>query len=177
MADRVFWPCWFVAVALAGVVAGFMLGHALILGRFLDWMLASAAPGLLAQTYPVFRGGAGRAGLDAYYAVGGLQVLSGLAFFAVALAARRHRGAAAVAAVCGAAWVIVHYASGFAALEARVLRSTTGAAREVTDRFLTWNGPIHWFHAVTLLAALGALLSVPLSALRARSRGPEQSTP
>ena len=169
MASHLFWPCWFVAAALTGVVTGFMLGHALILGRFLDWMLASAAPGLLAQTYPVFRGGAGRAGLDAYYAVGGLQVLSGLAFLLVALAARRHRGAAAVAAVCGAAWVVVHYASGFAALEASVLRSTTEVTREVRDRFLAWNAPIHFVHAATLAAALGALLSVPLSALRQRA--------
>ncbi len=96
MADRRFWPCWFVATALAGIVTGFMLGHALILGRFLDRMLASATPGLLAQTYPVFRGGAG---LDAYYAVAGLQVLSGLAFLLIAIAARRHRGAAAAAAL------------------------------------------------------------------------------
>ncbi|MGH7276514.1 MAG: hypothetical protein ACREIY_05740, partial [Candidatus Rokuibacteriota bacterium] len=112
MAQRLFWPCWFVAAALTGVVAGFMLGHALVLGRFLDWLLASATPGLLAQTYPVFRGGAGRAGLDVYYAVAGLQVLTALAFLAVALVARRHRGAAAVAAVGGSLWVIVHYASG-----------------------------------------------------------------
>ena len=76
MVDRLFWPSWFVAAALAGIVTGFMLGHALILVRLLDWMLASATPGLLAQTYPAFREGVGRAGLDVYYVVGGLQVLS-----------------------------------------------------------------------------------------------------
>ena len=168
VAQRLFWPCWFVAAALAGVVAGFMLGHALILGRFLDWLLASATPGLLAQTYPVFRGGAGRAGLDAYYVVAGMQVLAGLAFLAVALGARQHRGAAAVAAVSGSLWVIVHYASGFAGLEASVLRDTTEVTREIRDRFLAWNTPIHFFHAATLAAALSALLSVPLSALRRR---------
>jgi len=166
VADRLFWPSWFVAAVLAGVVAGFMLGHALILGRFLDWMLASGTPGLLTQTYAVFRGGAGRAGLDAYYAVAGLQVLSGLAFLLVALGARRRRLAAAVAAVCGAAWVVVHYASGFGALEASVLRGTTEVTSEVRDRFVAWNAPIHFLHAATLLAALASLLSVPLSALR-----------
>ena len=61
MVDRLFWPSWVVAAALAGIVTGFMLGHALILGRLLDWMLASATPGLLAQTYPAFREGVGRA--------------------------------------------------------------------------------------------------------------------
>jgi len=164
--DRLFWPSWFVAAALAGIVTGFMLGHALILVRLLDWMLASATPGLLAQTYPAFREGVGRAGLDVYYVVGGLQVLSGLAFLVVALAARRHRGAAAIAAVCGAAWMVVRYASGFAALEASVLGSTTEVTREVRDRFLAWNAPIHFLHAATLAVALVALLSVPLSASR-----------
>ncbi len=168
VAQRLFWPCWFVATTFAGVVAGFMLGHALILGRFLDWLLASATPGLLAQTYPVFRGSAGRAGLDVYYAVAGLQVLAGLAFLSVALGARQHRGAAAVAAVSGSLWVIVHYASGFAGLEASVLRGTAEVTREIRDRFLAWNTPIHVFHAATLAVALGALLSVPLSALRQR---------
>ena len=118
MADRLFWPSWFVAAALAGVVTGFMLGRALILGRFLDLMLA--------------------------------------------------RGAAVIAAVCGAAWVVVLYASGFAAPEAGVLRSTTGVTRDLGDRVLTWNAPIRFFHAGTLAAALGALLSVPLSASRQR---------
>ena len=167
MADRLFWPSWFVAAALAGVVAGFMLGHALILGRFLDWMLAST-PGLLAQTYPVFRKGVGRAGLDAYYVVGGLQVLSGLAFLVIALAARRHRAAAVTAAICGTAWVVVHYVSGFAALEASALRSTTEVTREIRDRFLAWNAPIHFFHAGSLAVALAALLSIPLSVSRRR---------
>ena len=52
MADRLFWPSWFVAVALAGIVTGFMLGHALILGRFLDRMLASATPGSSPRRIP-----------------------------------------------------------------------------------------------------------------------------
>ncbi|OGK96574.1 MAG: hypothetical protein A3E31_17095 [Candidatus Rokubacteria bacterium RIFCSPHIGHO2_12_FULL_73_22] len=165
MANRVFWSCWLAASVLTGVVAGFMLGHALILARFLDWLLAS---GLLARTYPVFRGSAGRAGLDAYYAVAGLQVLAVLAFAAVALAARRHRAAAVVAAVAGALWVVVHYASGFGALEAAVLQGAAEAPAEVAARFRAWNAPIHLVHAGTLLVALLALLGVPLAALRRR---------
>lgn len=166
--DRLYWTCWALAALLTGLVAGFMLGHALILAPFLDWLLSAAAPGLFRQTYPLFRSSAGRTGLDLYYAVAGLQTLAAVAFFLVAVARRRHRVAATVAGAAGAGWVVVHYASGFGALEAAVLRGTSEVPGELARRFLAWNAPIHYVHALVLAVALGALLSVPLSARRQR---------
>ncbi len=122
MTDRLYWPSWFLAALLTGLVGGFMLGHALILAQFLNFLLLSGAPAL-SQAYPAFRGSAGRSGLDAYYAVAALQVLGTTAFLLMSLAARRHRTAALVAGVAGALWIAMHYASGFGALEASVLRS------------------------------------------------------
>jgi hypothetical protein len=165
--DRLFWPIWFLAALLTGLVAGFMLGHALILAQFLDWLLLSRTPAL-SQAYPSFRDSAGRSGLGVYYAVAGLQVAGTSAFLLVSLVARRHRAAALVAGVAGALWLAVHYASGFGALEASVLRSARGIPREVAGRFVGWNTPIHLLHALTLTVALAALLSVPLAALRRR---------
>ena len=46
MTDRLYWPSWFFAAFLTGIVGGFMLGHALILARFLDWLLLSGVPAL-----------------------------------------------------------------------------------------------------------------------------------
>jgi len=163
--DRLYWPIWFCAALLTGIVAGFMLGHALILARFIDWLLLSGTPSL-SQAYAAFRASAGRAGLDGYYAVAGLQVIGTSAFLIVSLAARRHRAAALVAGLAGALWVAVHYASGFGALEATVVRAGGEIPREVAGRFVDWNVPINLFHAGTLAVALGALLSVPLAALR-----------
>src|SRR5262245_4702109 len=142
-----------------------MLGHALILAQFLDWMLASGTPAL-SRAYPAFRGSAGRAGLAAYYAVAGLQVAATTIFLLVSLVTRRRRGAALVAGVAGALWIAVHYASGLGSLEADVLQSTRDLPREVADRFVAWNVPTHLFHAATLAVALGALLSVPLTSRR-----------
>ena len=88
------------------------------------------------------------------------------AFMLVSLAARRHRTAALVAGVAGALWIAIHYASGFGALEGSVLRSTLPVPPDVAGRFAGWNVLIHCVHAVTLAVALGALLSVPLAALR-----------
>jgi hypothetical protein len=167
MTDRLYWPSWFVAALLTGIVGGFMLGHALILAQFLNWLVLSGVPALSAA-YPTFRGSAGRTGLDAYYAVAGLQVIGTSAFLLVALAARRHRTAALVAGVAGVLWIVIHYASGFGALEASVLAAAGPVNQAVAGRFAGWNVPIHVCHAVILAVALGALLSVPLTALRRR---------
>jgi hypothetical protein len=166
--DALYWTCWVLAVLLTGLVGGFMLGHALILAPFIDWLLSASAPGLFPRTYPVFRGAAGQTGLLVFYAVAGCQVMAALAFLLVALVRRRHRLAAALAGATGAGWVVLHYASGFGALEAAVVRSTTEVPGEVARRFLTWNAPIHYAHAAALTVALGALLSVPLSERRGR---------
>lgn len=166
--ERLYWPSWFFAALLTGLVGGFMLGHALILARFLDWLLLSGVPAL-GQAYPTFRGSAGQSGLGAYYAVAGLQVIGTSAFLVLSLVARRHRAAALIAGAAGALWIAIHYASGFGALEAAVLQGAGPISSDVAGRFVGWNVPIHIFHAVTLAVALSALLSVPLTALRRRA--------
>ena len=165
MPQRLFWPCWLLASVTTALVAGFMLGHALILGRFLDWMLAND-PRQLAATYPAFARSAGSGGLTAFYAICGFQVIAALALLAVALGAGRHRLAAGVAAIAAVLWPVVHYGSGFGAVEAVVLRSVTPVSADVAARFLAWNLPVHTAHAVTLLVGLVALLAMPLAAVR-----------
>ena len=59
MIDRLYWPSWIFAAFLTGIVGGFMLGHALILAQFLNWLLLSGVPAL-SQAYPAFRATAGR---------------------------------------------------------------------------------------------------------------------
>jgi len=165
LAARLYWPGWVAATALTGIVGGFMLGHALILGRFVDWLLASGAPGQ-GLAYAAFQATAGRGGLTAFYAVCGLQVLAVVAFLVLALASGRARGLATVAAAAGVLWLVAHYASGFGALEAQVVRATSAVPPDVAASFLRLNAPIHFFHAATLTTALGTLLTVPLSAAR-----------
>jgi hypothetical protein len=162
--DGLYWACWLLAVLFTGLVAGLMLGHALILAPFLSWMLANGPPGTLDHTYPVFRATAGAVGLTAYYLVAGVQVAMALGFLVAALAMRRHRAAAAVAGVASVCWVIVHYASGFGAVEAQIWRNPSGA-EDVARRFLAWNTPIHFLHAGILIVALLALLWVPVLSL------------
>ena len=160
-AHRIYWLTWAVATGTTGIVAGFFLGHALLLGRFVDWLLGSGRANVLASTYPVFRQGEGKVGFDVFYAVAALQILAALAFAAASIVARRP-SFGIVAGAAAIVWPLVHYGSGFAAIEASVLR-TTAATRDVAASFVAWNGPIHFFHVGVLLVGLIALLLAPVS--------------
>jgi hypothetical protein len=170
--DGLYWACWLLAVLFTGLVAGLMLGHALILAPFLSWMLANGPPGILDHTYPVFRATAGAVGLTVYYLVAGVQVAMALGFVAAAVAMRRHQAAAAIAGAASVCWVIVHYASGFGAVETQLWRSPAEGADGAARNFVAWNTPIHFLHAGILTVALLALLWVPLLSLRRAPRGP-----
>ncbi|MGH7314024.1 MAG: hypothetical protein ACREJV_12690 [Candidatus Rokuibacteriota bacterium] len=153
-------------MATTGLVAGFMVSHALVLGRFLDWLVTSGPGVPFASTYPAFAGTAGRSGLALFYGLCGMQVVAALAFLVVAVGARRERVAAAIAGVAAVLWPAVHYGSGFGAVEQAVLRSLGEVSGGLAARFVAWNVPIHVVHAAILTAGLGALLSVPMSAIK-----------
>src|ERR1700675_3967039 len=95
--DGLYWACWLLAVLFTGLVAGLMLGHALILAPVLSWMLAIGPPGTLDHPQPVLRATAGGVGLTVYYLLAALQIAMVLGFLVAAVAMRRHRAAAAVA--------------------------------------------------------------------------------
>jgi hypothetical protein len=101
-----------------------------------------------------------------FYAICGLQVVAALALLALSLGARRHRLGAGVAAITAVLWPVVHYGSGFGAVEAVALRSVTPASSDVAASFQALNLPVHIAHAATLLVGLGALLAIPLAAAR-----------
>jgi hypothetical protein len=162
-AQRLYWFSWAFATATTGIVAGFMLGHALVLGRFLDWMLTSGRARLLAETYPAFRESSGKLGLDLFYAVAGLQIIAAICFAIISRAAGRRVVLGIVIGITAVLWPLVHYGSGFGFLEASVYRSATPVAPNVAGEFVAWNGPIHIFHAATLIVALYALLAVPFT--------------
>ena len=170
--QRLFWPCWLLASVTTGLVAGFMLGHALILGRFLDWMLATDARQFAAM-YPTFARAAGARGLWVFYAICGIQVVAALALLALSVGARSHRLGAGIAASAGVLWIMVHYGSGFGAIEAVVLRSTTPVSSELAAGFRALNASVHLLHASILLVGLGALLAMPL--VTGRSRDPSNA--
>ncbi|MBI2207781.1 MAG: hypothetical protein HYU41_28450 [Candidatus Rokubacteria bacterium] len=164
--NRLYWPSWALATATTGLVGGFFLGHSLLLGRFFDWLLTSGRARTLAETYPAFREGS--ATLDIFYALAGLQVLAGVAFAVASLVGRRSTIPGLLVGLASISWPTVHYLSGFAALEAAVLRSPTEPPRHVVDAFVAYNTPVHIYHAAILIVALCVLLAVPRTSVTAK---------
>lgn len=163
IATRAYWPAWILATATTGIVGGFFLAHALLFGRFLDWLLMSGRARVLSETYPVFRQGPSTPGLEVFYAIASLQVVAGVAFAIVGVVSRRSVSTAILVGLASLSWPVVHYASGFGALEAQVLRSTTEAPQHLAEMFVAYNTSVHLYHAAALIIALGASLAVPLT--------------
>lgn len=138
-----------------------MLGHALILGRLLEWM-AVTDPRMLAASYATFAGSAGRLGLSLFYAICAGQILATFALLSLSLITRCHRASVGIATIAAVVWPFVHYGSGFGSVESVVLRSTSPVSPELAARFQALSTPVHVAHAVTLLVALTVLLSIPL---------------
>ena len=146
-----------------------MLGHALILGRLLQWMLATD-PNMLAATYATFTGSVGAVGLSIFYAVCAVQILAMVALLGLSFVARCHRVGVGVATVAAVLWPVVHFGSGFGSVEAVVLRSRGPVSAELIARFQALNTPVHLAHAVLLLVGLSVLLTLPLIRSTSASR-------
>jgi hypothetical protein len=53
--NKLFWVFWCSTTILTGILAGFMVSHSIMLGRFFNWFIESGNENLLHQTYTVFR--------------------------------------------------------------------------------------------------------------------------
>ena len=158
-----YWVCWFLATLTTGVLAGFLVGHCLILGRFFSWMVASGRQPLLSETYAVFRE---EQGVQGYVALLVLQTLATILFLVAALVKRSGVGIATVAALASPLWYAVHFGSGFALVERTVVGSLQPVPPTIGSRFVSLNLPVHLFAAVLIVAALSLLLTLPLVAMR-----------
>jgi hypothetical protein len=53
--QKLFWIFWCSTTMLTGILAGFLVSHSIMLGRFFQWFMESGNENLLHQTYTVFR--------------------------------------------------------------------------------------------------------------------------
>jgi hypothetical protein len=53
--NKFYWSLWCVTTVLAGILAGYMVSHSIMLARFFDWYIASDNMELLRRTYTIFR--------------------------------------------------------------------------------------------------------------------------
>jgi len=53
--NKLYWIFWCSTTMLTGILAGFMISHSIMFGRFFTWFVESGNIDLLRSTYTVFR--------------------------------------------------------------------------------------------------------------------------
>ncbi|MBN2085731.1 MAG: hypothetical protein JW748_10965 [Anaerolineales bacterium] len=160
--QKLFWIFWFATTVLTGILAGFMVSHSIMLGRFFNWYIESDNLGLLHQTFTVFRETHTPGVL--YNTPLYLAFLSGVAWTVLACILKRDRIIAVVAGL-STFWVgNIFFLSLLNKAEEAVLSG--GADAAMTQYYLSINLPLHTSFAVIYLASLCLLLWVPLKEQR-----------
>ena len=156
--NKLFWIFWYSTTMLTGILAGFLVSHAIMLGRFFQWFMDSGNENLLRQTYTVFR--AASSPHIAYNIPLTLAFFSGIIWTVFAFIAKRDR-IIAVTAGLSTVWVsVIFFGTNFGEAEDAVMTATTDAA--LTQLYTTLNLPLHTLFAAMYVVSLFLLLLVPL---------------
>lgn len=148
------------ALVGAGLVAGAMAAHTVVLGTILTWLLDERRP---QELHALLEGYRKRylARVVAYWVVFGFHFLAISAFAVVACLAERGSALAVAAAVIGAPlWVGVHLVT-FGRLEAKAMASPAALTEAERVRFVRYNGVLHVFYALCLCASFVLVALTP----------------
>ena len=161
---RVYWILWFALTMITGILAGFLVSHSVMLGRYFTWLIESGNNRVFVDTFSVFRE-ATHANVH-YNLFLWISLAIGIVWTAICFIIRKTRVIAVIAGL-SSFWVgCVFFASDFAAAEEAV---STGAAGEaVRQFFVAWNIPLHTSFAVFYSICFFLLL---LAGFRETGRG------
>jgi hypothetical protein len=156
--NKLFWVFWCSTTILTGILAGFLVSHAIMFGRFLQWFMESGNETLLHQTYTVFR--AASSPHIAYNIPLSLAFVSGIIWTVLAFIVKRDR-IIAVTAGLSTVWVsMIFFISDFGEAEEAMMTATADA--RLTQLYTALNLPIHTLFAAMYVVSLFLLLLVPL---------------
>jgi hypothetical protein len=156
--NKLFWVFWCSTTILTGILAGFLVSHAIMFGRFLQWFMESGNETLLHQTYTVFR--AASSPHIAYNIPLSLAFVSGIIWTVLAFIVKRDR-IIAVTAGLSTVWVsMIFFISDFGEAEEAMMTATADA--RLTQLYTSLNLPIHTLFAAMYVVSLFLLLLVPL---------------
>lgn len=146
---------WLITVVLAGTAAGAMVGHTLLLGRFLNWMFESNRTEVFRDTYPAFiRAKKPQVLFDNLFT---LTILVTTAFNAYLYLSGRVNAFSLLAVGSQWAFVAVFFGTGFAKLEGELFKEGNTSA-ELVGTFVKRNIPLCALSSILLLASLVCLL-------------------
>ena len=141
---RFYWVLWFAITMLTGTLAGFLVSHSVMLGRYFTWLIKSGNNQVFTDTFSVFRE-ATHANVH-YNLFLWASLATGIIWTIFCFIVKKSRIIALIAGL-SSFWVgCVFFASGFSAAEEAV---STGIADEaVRQFFISWNIPMHTSFAV-----------------------------
>ena len=145
---------WFAVTLLTGILAGFLVSHSVMLGRYFTWLIKSGHYEVFTGTFSVFRL-ATRANVH-YNLFLWVHLVLGILWAASCFIVRSRR-IVALAAGLSSFWVgSVFFATGFASAEQAVASGMADAATR--SFFAAWNLPLHASFAVFYTACFLLLL-------------------
>jgi hypothetical protein len=158
--NKLFWAFWCSTTILTGILAGFMVSHSIMLGRFFTWYIESDNVELLRQTFTVFRKSSNPPPQVVYNVPLYLAFVSGVIWTVLAFVLKRDRTIATIAGL-STFWVgNIFFISDLDEAEGAVLSGSANAS--MTQFFASINLPIHTCFALIYGVSLLLLLLVAL---------------
>ncbi len=146
---------WLVTVVLTGTAAGAMVGHTILLGRFLNWMFESGRTEVFKDTYPAFiQEKSPQLFFDNLFT---LTILVTTAFNAYLSLSGRLATLSLLAVGLQWAFVGVFFGTGFAKVEAELFKNGN-TSPELVGTFVKRNIPLCALSSVLLLASFVCLV-------------------
>lgn len=145
---------WYPLTILTGMLAGFMVSHSIMLGRFFNWYITSGNEDLLRETFTVFRA---QSNAKAMYDIPlYVAFILGIIWTIVSFVIKKDRIIALIAGL-STLWVgMIFMISDLDEAEEAVLSSAGNA--DLTQLFLNINIPTHMAFAVIYLVSFTLLL-------------------
>jgi hypothetical protein len=141
---------WLITVILTGTAAGAMLGHTILLGRFLNWMFESGRTEVFKDTYPAFiREKSPQLLFDNLFT---LTLLVTTAFNAYLYLSGQATPLSLLAVAFQWLFLGVFVGSGFAKVEAELFKNAN-TAPELVEAFVKRNIPLCALSSALLLAS------------------------
>jgi hypothetical protein len=158
--SKLYWVFWCSTTILTGILAGYMVSHSIMLGRFFSWLVDSGNMDLLRQTFTVFREVSKPDPNVLYDTPLYLAFASGVIWTVLAFILKRDRIIALIAGL-STFWVGgIYMISDLDEAEEAVLSGI--ADKRMAQFFLSINVPIHALFAVIYVVSLLLLLFVAL---------------
>jgi hypothetical protein len=158
--NKLFWGFWCATTIFTGILAGYMVSHSIMLGRFFSWYVDAGKMDLMRQTFSVFREVSDPDPNMLYDMPLYLALVSGVIWTVLSFIQKRDRVIALIAGLSTLWTAIIFFVTDLDEAEDAVVSGL--ANEEVAQYFLSINVPIHASFAVLYVVSLFLLLLVAM---------------